>query len=135
MMTPTRVRRGLFMIVGVIGSFALATNSMAATQIGVKNPGGLTVAGPVNSEYGFPSWYEDSNKLRLEPCLDGDDPLCGFLPGDIPNPDAPISFPDNFPDEFFLPGGERRAGPAGWRQGGADAGPGSRLRPGPRGRR
>jgi len=113
-MTPTRVRRGLFMIVGVIGSFALATNSMAATQISVKNPGGLTVAGPVNSEYGFPSWYEDSNKLRLGPCLDGDDPLCGFLPGDIPNPDAPISFPDNFPDEFFyqvvsgelaLPGG------------------------------
>jgi len=99
---------------GVIVSFALATNSMAATQVTVKNPGGLTASGPVNSEYGFPSWYSDSAGVRLEPCLDGDNPLCGFLPGDIPDAEAPVAFPDNFPEEFFyhlvsgdltLPGG------------------------------
>ena len=87
---------------------------MAATQVTVKNPGGLTAAGPVNSEYGFPSWYSDSAGVRLEPCLDGDDPLCGFLPGDIPDAETPVAFPDNFPEEFFyhlvsgdltLPGG------------------------------
>src|SRR3954468_8375188 len=59
---------------------------------------------------------QQPRKTRVELCLDGDNPLCGFLPGDIPNPDAPISFPDNFPEEAFyflasstmnLPGGGR----------------------------
>jgi hypothetical protein len=62
-----RARRGLLLATGVIVSFALATNSMAATQVTVKNPGGLTASGPVNSEYGFPSWYSDSTGVRLEP--------------------------------------------------------------------
>jgi hypothetical protein len=109
-----RARRGLLLATGVIVSFALATNSMAATQVTVKNPGGLTASGPVNSEYGFPSWYSDSAGVRLEPCLDGENPLCGFLPGDIPDAESPVAFPDNFPEEFFyhlvsgdltLPGG------------------------------
>ncbi|APX00470.1 hypothetical protein BWQ92_00870 [Arthrobacter sp. QXT-31] len=90
--------------------------SLAATQVTLKNPGKLTAVGPVNTEYGFPSWYEDSNKTRLELCLDAENPLCGFLPGDIPDETAPISFPDNFPEEAFymlagsqltLPGGGR----------------------------
>ena len=106
------IRRGLAL--ALIASLALVTNAVAATQVTVKNVGGLTASGPVNAEYGFPSWYGDSNGLRLEPCLDGDNPLCGFLPGDIPNGDQPVSFPDNFPEEFFyqivagdltLPGG------------------------------
>jgi len=92
----------------------VATTSQAATQITVPNPGGLTTVGPVNTDYGFPSWYGDSAGTRLELCLDGDNPLCGFLPGDIPNPDVPVAFPDNFPGEAFyqlvassldLPGG------------------------------
>ena len=109
-----RLRRGLMVVTTLGVSVALATNSLAATQVTVKNPGGLTASGPVNSEYGFPSWYADSSGVRLEPCLDDEDPLCGFLPGDIPNPDVPITFPENFPEEFFyhlvagdltLPGG------------------------------
>ena len=114
MLAPRRVRQALLLGVVVISSLAVATNSMAATQVTVKNTGGLTASGPVNSEYGFPSWYSDSNGVRLEPCLDGDNPLCGFLAGDIPDAGAPVNFPDNFPEEFFyhlvsgdlaLPGG------------------------------
>ncbi|WP_091182153.1 hypothetical protein [Microlunatus flavus] len=98
----------VLLVVGV------ATTSEAVTRVTVTNPGGLTAVGPVNTDHGFPAWYGDSAGTRVEPCLDGDDPLCGFLPGDIPDPDVPVAFPDNFPGEFFyqlvdssltLPGG------------------------------
>lgn len=91
-----------------------ATTTQAATKVTVPNPGGLVAVGPVNSEHGFPTWYQDKDGVRVEPCYNGDDPLCGLLPGDIPNPDAPVSFPDNWPGEMFyqlvsnsltLPGG------------------------------
>jgi hypothetical protein len=94
----------------------LATTSLAATRVTVPNPGGLVDVGPVNAEHGFPSWYEDSAGTRLEPCLDLDNPLCGLLPDEVPDPDVPISYPGNFPGEFFyqlagaeldLPGGGR----------------------------
>jgi hypothetical protein len=62
---------------------------------------GLTAVGPVSALDGFPSWYEDSRGTRIEQCLDHTNPLCGFLPGDVPDETQPISFPDNFPDEFF----------------------------------
>ncbi len=96
-----RTRRALTIALAIVGSVVLVTNSIAATQVTVKNPGGLTASGPVNAEYGFPSWYSDSAGVRLEPCLDGDNPLCGFLPGDLPDANSPIAFPDNFPEEFF----------------------------------
>lgn len=88
----------------------------AATQVVQTNPGGIVAVGPVNTDYGFPSWYQDNAGTRVELCLDGLDPYCGFLPGDIPNEELPISFPDNFPEEAFymlasttldLPGGGR----------------------------
>ncbi|MBT2546943.1 hypothetical protein [Arthrobacter sp. ISL-65] len=90
--------------------------SLAATQVTVKNPGGMNAVGPVNTEYGFPSWYEDSSKTRVELCLDAENPLCGFLPGDIPDETAPISFPGNFPDEaFYMLAGSELALPGGGR--------------------
>lgn len=114
---PRRARRravaataAMALLLGGVGA------ASAATQVTVKNPGGLTAVGPVNGENGFPTWYGDSNNLRVEMCLDGGNPLCGFLPGDIPDENAPISFPDNFPEEVFymlagseldLPGGGR----------------------------
>ena len=73
-------------------------------------PGGShpVEVGPVSAEHGFPVWYKDSNGTRLELCLDGGlNPLCGYLPGDIPNPDAPITVPDNFPitgEAFYMLG-------------------------------
>jgi hypothetical protein len=89
-------------------------SAVAATQVTQANTGGLIAVGPINAAYGFPSWYEDKNHTRLELCLEAQNPLCGFLPGDVPNEAAEISFPDNFPDEAFymlagseleLPGG------------------------------
>ena len=57
----------------------------------------LVASGPVDPANGFPLYYLDSNNLGLAPCLDF---VCDpALP--VPNPNLPISFPDNFPDEFF----------------------------------
>src|SRR5215467_10784488 len=64
---------------------------------------GLTGVGLVNPANGYPKWYQDSNGLRLEPCLDNNpaDP-CGLIAaGALPNPAAPVVFPTNFPDELF----------------------------------
>jgi hypothetical protein len=82
---------GAVAIAAPTGSF---TSSTAA-----PNPG-LVAAGPVNGTFGFPDWYRDTNGTNLAPCWDAQDPNCG---GAVPTPDiaAPLSFPDNFPDEFF----------------------------------
>lgn len=101
-----------------IGLLALATitPAQAATEVLQKNPGGIVAVGPVNTDHGYPSWYQDSSGTRMELCLEFENPYCGFAAGDIPNDEAPISFPDNFPEEAFymlasttldLPGGGR----------------------------
>jgi hypothetical protein len=72
-----------------------------AVTIPPANAGGLVEVGPISGENGFPVWYKDSGGVRLEACLDDADPFCGFLAGDVPDPTKPISFPDNFPEEFF----------------------------------
>ena len=104
--SPARAPRRL----GRRGSAALASIALllggvgaaaATTQVTEKNPGGLIAVGPVSGDNGFPAWYEDSSHTRIELCLDDTNPLCGFLPGDVPTPDDPISFPDNFPSEAF----------------------------------
>ncbi|MFI7493788.1 hypothetical protein ACH9D2_03555 [Kocuria sp. M4R2S49] len=88
--------------------------SVAATEVVQRNPGGLTAVGPVNTEHGFPAWYEDSSKVRTELCLEADNPLCAFPPGDVPDPLRPISFPDNFPGEaFYMLAGSDVAVPGG----------------------
>lgn len=111
---PGWLRRIALLTTVVVLPLGMVSNSLATTQVTVKNPGGLVTAGPVDGANGFPTWYADSAGNRVEPCLDPDNPLCGFLPGDVPDPDSPISFPDNFPEEFFyqlidssltLPGG------------------------------
>ncbi len=67
----------------------------------------VETVGPIVPEHGFPFWYEDSNGLRLELCIDGP-PLC--LEG-LPDPgQPPLVAPDpadsNFPDEAFWWTGE-----------------------------
>src|SRR3954453_21783904 len=62
--------------------------------------GRLTEAGPL-AEHGFPAGERDSNRARLEAGVTLDAPLCPTLPAEVPNPDAPVSYPDNFPGEFF----------------------------------
>src|SRR5439155_1643369 len=57
----------------------------------------LAGVGPIDPQNGFPEYYIDSDDLALGPCLDLDcDP--GLT---IPDPTRPISFPDNFPLEFY----------------------------------
>lgn len=93
---------------------AATTSAFATTAVTVKNQGGLTGVGPVNTENGFPAWYQDKAGGRVELCLDGDNPLCGFLAGDIPDASQPISFPGNFPAEaFYMLAGSSIALPGG----------------------
>ena len=64
---------------------------------------GLAAVGAVDPANGYPKWYMDGNGLQLAQCLvqSAADP-CGLAAaGAVPNPGAAISFPGNFPDEFF----------------------------------
>ena len=54
--------------------------------------------GPIDPVHGFPQYYQDSTGLALQPCLDA---VCGGVGFALPNPAAPLSFPDNFPVEVF----------------------------------
>ena len=105
--------RSALVALGLVAVAAISP-AQAATQVIDRNPGGIVSVGPVNTDYGFPSWYQDSAGTRVELCLDAENPYCGFLPGDIPDGEAAISFPSNFPEEAFymlasttldLPGG------------------------------
>ena len=50
---------------------------------------------------GYPSYYQDANGVRVAPCTAPLDGNCAVAPDPAVNPDLPISFPDNFPNEFF----------------------------------
>src|SRR5438128_9479214 len=54
--------------------------------------------GPIDPVNGFPQYYQDSMGLALQPCLDA---VCGGVGFTLPNPNLPLSFPDNFPVETF----------------------------------
>jgi hypothetical protein len=47
----------------------------------------LSALGPVDASTSFPSYYQDANGLRLEPCLDGP-PLCAAAAADLVAPDG-----------------------------------------------
>jgi K319L-like, PKD domain len=101
-----RAGRNRKKVVGLTALFLLALGAVAiAAPSGILTPGsggpqGITTVGPVNPNNGFPDWYRDSNGIDLQPCDDPQDKYCG---GAVAAPDntAPITFPDNFPDEFF----------------------------------
>jgi hypothetical protein len=65
----------------------------------------LARVGPVDRNNGFPQWYQDSTGLALNVCLPNAQELadgtCLVTDDMLTNPAAPISFPNNFPDEFF----------------------------------
>jgi hypothetical protein len=83
----------------VIAPLAVVANATVGTPPTTRS-GSLVQVGPI-ADHGFPTWYRDSNGIRLEACTDLVDQLCQTLPDEIPNPDAPVSYPDNFPGEFF----------------------------------
>jgi hypothetical protein len=101
-------RRAATALAAVLMVVLVAPTAFAATGVTVKDTEGLAAVVPTSAANGFPTWYADKAGTRLEPCLDADNPLCGFLPGDIPDATEPIAFPANFPDEFlyFLAGAE-----------------------------
>ena len=84
---------------------ALVTLGVLGLGLGAhaSHPGGshLTTVGPIDPSNGFPVWYRDANGVSTELCLEPRNPLCGFAPGDVPQPDAPLTVPGNFPHEAF----------------------------------
>jgi hypothetical protein len=96
-------RRRRALVAGIVAMALVVSGGLVAMAVTIPpaNAGGLVEAGPISGENGFPVWYKDSGGVRLEACLDDADPFCGFLAGDVPDPTKPISFPDNFPEEFF----------------------------------
>lgn len=68
--------------------------------------GQLVRVGPVSQANGFPQWYQDSTGLALNACLPNAkelaDGTCLVTPDMLSNPGGAISFPTNFPDEFFF---------------------------------
>ena len=66
----------LVMIASMLGTAAIA----AVVDPGRPREGGLVEVGPISPETGFPTWYRDSNGIRLEACYTLEDPLCGALP-------------------------------------------------------
>jgi hypothetical protein len=87
------------LLVLAAGAVAIAAPSGLLTP-NSAGPQGVVAVGPVNASNGFPDWYRDTNGVDLMPCNDAQDKYCG---GAVAAPDntAPITFPDNFPDEFF----------------------------------
>src|SRR5262245_39495462 len=85
------------LMVATFGGFA----ANAASPPPAHNNGtdGLKQVGPIDETNGFPLWYKDTTNTRLQLCLDPNDANC--IMGDVPDPQAPVSFPDNFPDEAF----------------------------------
>lgn len=72
----------------------------AVAQVLLPNPDRLAAVGPVSGSHHFPVWYRDTGGTRLELCVDPADPNCPAF-GVMADPQAPVSFPDNFPDESF----------------------------------
>lgn len=64
----------------------------------MPNPNRLASAGPIDPANGFPLWFGDGT-TRLEIVLNQD--VNAPAIGELPDPNLPMSFPDNFPDEAF----------------------------------
>src|SRR5438132_13587945 len=87
--------RTLCAIVSVLGVCLLTKTAAAITTATCFTP--LFGFGPIDPVNGFPQYYQDSNGLALQQCVDlVCDPALA-----IPDPTRPISFPDNFPVELF----------------------------------
>lgn len=90
--------------VGLLSLIALVLvsgSALIAQAVVTTAPQGahLVAVGPVSSETGYPESYTDNTGTRLELCF-VTDPLCSAAPP-LPDPAAPMSFPDNFADENF----------------------------------
>ena len=80
-------------------SGALIASAVTPPPAHNNNTAGLKQVGPIDEANGFPIWYKDTNNVKLELCTDPGDPYC--IMGELPDPNQPVSFPSNFPDEAF----------------------------------
>jgi hypothetical protein len=74
---------------------------MAATVASGAN--GTPARSTAFNSGGFPQWYEDATGVRVVPCLDPVEVNCLAPlanPG-VYDPNQPLAFPSNYPDEFF----------------------------------
>jgi K319-like protein len=94
----------LAMLLGIAG-VAIAGPSGALLEGGEQASGGVERFGPINPVNGFPDWYRDTNGEEVEPCISNSDPMCNG-PLEVPDVNEDVSFPDNFPEEFFYFTGE-----------------------------
>lgn len=75
---------------------AVVCTSIAVAQAPAVSP----TIDPIN---GYPLWYQDASVpgIRLQGCLNDQDPNCVLLADPGFNPANPVVFPTNFPVEFF----------------------------------
>jgi hypothetical protein len=71
----------------------------ALLDLGPVVPQVIGATAPVG--HGFPSWYRDTNRVPLEPCMN--EAMCFFA---NPSPPLAISFPGNIPPELFYWAGD-----------------------------
>lgn len=90
------------------GNVKIDSNVVAVPTVLVPLDGYGSTANPLvsatNDSAGFPSYYGDNNGVRLEGCYDlgnPQDPNCVVLADAGYNPANALSFPGNFPSEFF----------------------------------
>jgi len=82
----------------------IACIGLASGVAFAQNGQGLAAVGAISPANPFPRWYTDRSGLQLGQCLDTANPPDGcalIAAGGLPNPAAPVSFPGNFPGEFF----------------------------------
>lgn len=92
-------RRGVALLGAALVAVGLLPLSSGAQEISTQ-PSFLSKVGPTTTSDGFPTYYQDSNGLRLSHCSDGSS-LCGGAESPLPDPTAPVSFPNNYPFESF----------------------------------
>jgi hypothetical protein len=72
-----------------------------SVPLGGRGFGGAPAQSASQIPAGFPTWFQDNNGVRVDACLTQGDPGCILLAGPGFNAAQPISFPGNFPPEFF----------------------------------
>lgn len=90
------------------GNLKIDSNVTAIPSLLVPLTGRGSTAVPAvaiqNDSAGFPAWFGDNNGIRLNGCYNvgnPQDPNCIVLADPGYNPANPLSFPGNFPSEFF----------------------------------
>ncbi len=96
---PVLLARGRRRSWGAVARVGVCTALAVVTSLLTVGPASASLAGvgPVAAN-GYPSYFEDTSGLRLRLC---DDPAQGCASAVLPDPGAPLSYPDNFPGESF----------------------------------